>query len=245
MRLPLNSVRRRARGARDAAYRVLYRGAGRLCLLCNRASRRFRPFGKPPRADAMCIYCESLERHRLLWLFLQRSTDLFAGRPRTMLHFAPERSLEPRLRGLIGPGYLTADLYAGGVDLKLDIVRLPQPDETFDVIYCSHVFEHIPDDRAAMRELRRVLKRDGWAILLVPVTVERTVEDPSVTDPAERLRRFGQEDHVRSYGPDYADRLREAGFTVKVITPADIATPEEIVRYGLTPASGEIYYCTR
>lgn len=119
------------------------------------------------------------------------------------------------------------------------------PDESFDVILCSHVLEHVQDDRKAMREFHRVLKPDGWAILLVPITADKTFEDPSIVDPQARLAAFGQEDHVRRYGPDYIDRLREAGFTVEVTRPADLVAPDGIVRMGLTAAAGEIYYCTK
>ncbi|MBX0330763.1 methyltransferase domain-containing protein [Oscillochloris sp. ZM17-4] len=149
------------------------------------------------------------------------------------------------MRAAIGPGYITADLFDPHVDVRLDITRLPQSDQSIDIIYCSHVLEHVPDDRKAMRELYRILKREGWAILLVPITVGQTIEDPTITDPAERLRLFGQDDHVRRYGPDYVDRLREVGFIVDVITPANLSSPEEIVRAGLSPESGEIYYCRR
>ncbi|MDP9159525.1 MAG: methyltransferase domain-containing protein [Acidobacteriota bacterium] len=129
------------------------------------------------------------------------------------------------------------------VDVKMDISQIGYPDNTFDIIYCSHVLEHVPDDRKAMAELRRVLKPDGWAIILVPITGECTDEDPRCVHPEERLRRFGQEDHVRCYGLDYIDRLRSAGFSVTCIVPRDFLSPGEIQRMGITEAAGEIYYC--
>jgi predicted SAM-dependent methyltransferase len=113
------------------------------------------------------------------------------------------------------------------------------------VVYCSHVLEHVPDDRKALREFHRVLKRDGWAIILVPITVSRTIEDPHETDPKERLRRFGQDDHVRRYGPDFLDRLRAAGFKVKVVRVADVVSEADMNQIALTPATGDIYYCTK
>jgi ubiquinone/menaquinone biosynthesis C-methylase UbiE len=128
---------------------------------------------------------------------------------------------------------------------RMDITRIQYPEESFDVIYCSHVLEHVPDDRIAMREFRRVLRKDGWAVLLVPITVEKTFEDPTITDPTERLRLFGQEDCVRRYGPDYVERLREAGFDVFVTRVLDVFSEEEATRMGLTPAAGEIYLCRR
>jgi len=127
----------------------------------------------------------------------------------------------------------------------MDITDIQYPDKTFDVIYCSHVLEHITDDKGAIREFYRVLKSDGWAILLVPITADKTFEDPSVTDQAERLKLFGQEDHVRRYGPDYVERLEEAGFNVKVTYPSDLLQIEDITRMGITNAAGAIYYCTK
>jgi SAM-dependent methyltransferase len=162
-----------------------------------------------------------------------------------MLHVAPEPCIEVRLRRRLGAGYLTADLMNTGAMVKMDIMDIQYPDESFDVIYCSHVLEHVPDDRKAMREFRRVLKRGGWAILLVPINAGKTYEDPSITEPAERLRVFGQEDHVRNYGPDYVDRLREAGFAVTETRVPDLVSPEDAQLMGLTQAAGEIYSCRR
>jgi len=192
----------------------------------------------------MCVRCGALERHRFVWRYLEARTDLFDGRPKRVLHVAPERCLEPRLRSRLGQGYTTADLLDPRAMVRMDITDIHYPDGSFDVIYCSHVLEHVPDDRRALREFRRVLKPDGWAILLVPITAVRTVEDASIVDPADRSRIFGQADHVRRYGPDYVERLREAGFMVRVDQVAD-CLGDDAVRLGLTPASGEIYYCTK
>jgi predicted SAM-dependent methyltransferase len=127
----------------------------------------------------------------------------------------------------------------------MDITEIPYEDQTFDVIYCSHVLEHVPDDRRAMREFFRVLRDDGWAVLLVPVEGAVTVEDPSVTAPEERRRLYGQEDHVRMYGLDYAGRLREAGFQVQVTGVCDLVDRPTATEMGLTAASGDIYFCTK
>ena len=234
------------RATRDAVYRVLYRGTGRLCPVCETASRRFRPFGvEEKRPDAQCVHCGALERHRFLWLFFQKKTDLFEAPGKSMLHVAPERCFEHRLRARLGAGYLTADLENPEADVQMDITNITYPDASFDVVYCSHVLEHVPDDRKALREFHRVLKRDGWAIILVPITVSRTIEDPTETDPKERLRRFGQDDHVRRYGPDFLDRLRAAGFTVQVVRVADVVPAADMNQIALTPATGDIYYCTK
>jgi SAM-dependent methyltransferase len=168
-----------------------------------------------------------------------------ANPPRSALHIAPEQILEQKLRPLIGKGYITADLMQAYVDVKMDITDINSPDAYFDFIYCSHVLEHVPDDLKAMREFRRVLADGGIAILLVPITAEKTIEDLSVQDPKERRRLFGQEDHVRKYGPDYVFRLENAGFNVEVLEPEDFLDAREIERMGITPAAGVIYVCRK
>jgi SAM-dependent methyltransferase len=231
---------------KDSVTAIPYYGSGRFCPVCGRSSRRFRPFGVVPREDAQCAHCGSLERHRLLWLYVQTRTDLFDGRPKKVLHVAPEPCLKPRLRRRLGDGYTTADLFDPTAMVRMDIMDIHYPDQHFDVIYCSHVLEHVEDDRKAMREFHRVLRSDGWAILLVPITARETFEDPSITTPEERLKTFGQEDHVRRYGPDYADRLRDAGFRVEVTRAADLVPGDEMLRMRLTTATtGEIYFCTK
>lgn len=224
---------------------IPYIGTGRYCPVCNRSSRKFAAAGADQREDAKCMHCGALERHRLTWLYFMRETDLFKRQRINMLHVAHEQALEKLLKRCIGTTYLTADLDKPDAMVQMDVTHIQYPDESFDVIYCSHVLEHISDDKAAMSEFLRVLKRDGWAILLVPITADRTFEDPSVTDPSERERLFGQADHVRCYGRDYADRLRDVGFKVKVVSPSDFLTRVDISRMGITPAAGEIYFCTK
>jgi SAM-dependent methyltransferase len=185
-----------------------------------------------------------MDRHRLVWLFFQRRTNLFDKQPKRMLHVAPEPAIESSLRNLSHLDYVTADLLESGVMVRMDITNIQYPDESFDVIYCSHVLEHVPDDRKAMREFHRVLRESGWAVFMVPVTVAETIEDPTCSDPAERERRFGQHDHVRRYGADFVDRLRGAGFTVDVIRPADISSRDEHRRYTL-PERESIYFCRK
>lgn len=229
---------------------LFYAGFARFCPVCERSSRRFLPAGAHGRADAYCPHCGSLERHRLLWRFLTDrklldSPSFAAGSGSQLLHIAPEPCLEPRFRRNLGDNYLTADLFASGVMVQLDVADIPYPDHTFAAVYCSHVLEHVSDDRQALREFFRVLRPGGWAILLVPITAPRTIEDPSVIDPAERLRLFGQEDHVRRYGPDYLERLTQAGFHVEKLDPADVAPPEVRRRLALTDAAGSIWFCRK
>jgi SAM-dependent methyltransferase len=217
------------------------------CPICDHRARRFLPFGGGTikRPNAQCSKCGALERHRTVWLYMVNETDLFsATRRRRMLHVAPEPVLERRLRSAPLIDYVSADLEPGAADEVMDITDIQHPDDTFDVIYCSHVLEHIPDDARAMRELRRILRPGGWAILQVPILLERTDEDPSITDPEERLRRFAQRDHVRAYGPDYADRLRAAGFEVRQDRYAERVGPELSHRYGLQ-AGEVVHFCTK
>jgi hypothetical protein len=223
--------------------RLVYYGNARVCPICDSRVRRFLAFGVERRPDARCPVCGSLERHRMAWPFLRQRTDLFEPRPRRLLHIAPEPVLEAKLRRLAHLDYLSADLSDPRAMVRMDITDIQFPDGSFDVIFCSHVLEHVPDDRAAMREIRRVLKADGWAIIQVPVIDGPTYEDLSITDPAERERLFGQSDHVRNYGNDFPDRLKASGFRVEVIRAADFMTPEDLVRHAV-PAGETIHYCT-
>lgn len=225
--------------------RIAYSGNKRYCPICKGNFRGFQDAGVSPRPNAKCPGCGALERHRLVWRYLEDRTDIFQRREMRMLHVAAEPCLASRLRHVVGAGYLTADLIQPA-DIKMDITDIQFPDDSFDIVYCSHVLEHVPDDRKAMREFHRVLKPTGFALLLVPITVEQTVEDPSVTDPQERLRLFGQDDHVRRYGRDYIDRLREAGFSVEMIRADDFLTTDEIERTAVGGSTaGEVFHCTK
>jgi SAM-dependent methyltransferase len=170
-----------------------------------------------------------VERHRLLTLLVQSDPFLVSGR---VLHFAPEAALGPLVRDRAAE-YVTTDLTAES-DVTADITDLPFPDDRWDAIVCSHVLEHVPDDLGAMRQLRRVLAPGGHAIVIVPrVSGGVTDEDPSVSDPAERIRRFGQIDHVRMYGDDLEDRLRAAGFSELRDVGAETFSAEDAQRYRL------------
>ncbi|NNE03526.1 MAG: class I SAM-dependent methyltransferase [Eudoraea sp.] len=202
--------------------------------------RRFLPYGyEKPRENVLSPSTLSLERHRLLWLYLKNETKFFS-KPYTVLHFAPEQAFYKRFRKLINLNYTTTDLNSPLADVKADICNLPFKDNSFDVILCNHVLEHIPDDRKAMSELFRILKPGGWGIFQIPQDLTRanTFEDNSITDKKERARVFGQYDHVRIYGRDYFDKLRSVGFQVTEIDLSQKLTDEEIHRYRL--AKGEI-----
>ena len=179
---------------------LFYRGRGAECPVCGAKYRKFLPYGYVhARANALCPKCLSLERHRLLWLYLTRETDLLKCYPRT-LHIAPEvcimRHLKPHFAGHPGQ-YVTADLESPLADLHFDVQQIPLADDSVDVILCNHLLEHVADDRKALCELYRILKPGGWGILLSPVEAdyEQTFEDDTITDPDERTRIFGQYDH--------------------------------------------------
>lgn len=215
-----------------------YRGNRYTCPLCGKRYRKMLPYGYvTSRENALCPHCLSLERHRLLWLYLERETTLFESLPQ-LLHIAPEvclmRHLKPHYKSS-PERYQTADLESPLADLHFDIQQIPLADESFDVVICNHLMEHVEDDLRAMRELHRILKKGGWGVLLSPVDLQRatTFEDDSITDPKERTRIFGQYDHRRLYGNDFSDRLREAGFEVEDLDYAARLTPEERTRYAL------------
>lgn len=238
-------IKNRIRTLRGFIYYIIYLGKGRYCPVCGKQFRKFGRSGVDQRNNVKCLKCGSLERHRLVWLYFTKMTDLFDGKPKKVLHIAPEFCFEKRLKEKIATGYITADFNDPGAMIKMDITDINYPDESFDVIYCSHVLEHVVDDISAIREFYRVLKKSGWAVILVPITGERTFEDFSIIDPDERLKVFGQDDHVRIYGRDFVDRLKKWGFKVKVIAPSDFLNNDEVLQMGISAGSGEIYYCTK
>jgi SAM-dependent methyltransferase len=224
---------------------ALYGGWGAECPCCG---GRFRRFAEEAAAGRLsCPRCESRQRHRLLCLHLGR--DVFAGgRTVRVLHFAPERSVRSFVERQRPASYLSVDLEAPDADLHADITALPLPDQSYDLVLCSHVLEHVPDDAAAMREMRRVLTAGGVAVIQSPVDASRheTFEDPSIDDPAVRKQLFSQEDHVRVYGRNIHERLMAAGFEAKLLA-ADSFGPEEVRRYGLGGGllPNDLYLCSR
>ncbi len=220
--------------------RWLFRGERAYCPLCKSSLRGFLRLHR--RYHRYCPVCGSLQRQRLVWLLLE-GQGLLAGLAggKRMLHFAPEACLEAQFRRIPGLDYLSADLYSPKAMQKMDITNIPLPDDSFDFIYCSHVLEHVADDRQALSELWRVLRPGGQALLLVPLGGEITDEDPTITDPLARERRFGQFDHLRSYGLDFTARMQAAGFTVHLLHGDALGlSPADRTRLGLE--SGEILF---
>ena len=215
------------------------RGSNYTDPIDGKSFRKFLPYGYgTQRPNVLSPSTLSLERHRLLWLYLKEETDFFTSKKK-VLHMAPEQCFLKRFKKL-GHDYVTADLYSPIADVKADITALPFEDNSFDVIFCNHVLEHIPDDIKAMQELYRVLKKGGMGIFQIPQDLNRetTFEDDSITDPKERAKIFGQYDHVRVYGRDYFDKLRSIGFTVEEIDYTQKISPELVDTYRL--AQGEV-----
>ncbi|WP_299441685.1 class I SAM-dependent methyltransferase [uncultured Aquimarina sp.] len=201
---------------------------------------KFLPYGYGNQRDnVLSPSTLSLERHRLLWLYLQNETDFFSDKAK-VLHFAPEQAFYKRFKNLKNLEYTTTDLNSPLADVKADICNLPFGTNEYDIIFCNHVLEHIPNDTKAMQELLRVLKPGGMAILQIPQDLSRatTFEDNSISDPKERAKIFGQYDHVRVYGRDYFDKLRSIGFQVHEVDYTNDLSKEEVTRYCLAP--GEI-----
>ena len=224
------------------AYKVLRPLHTRQCPCCGWHGFAFDPFGQLSwrRDDAMCPWCKSLERHRLVYLLLK--DDLARGGFRT-LHVAPELSLQKWLQS-VSADYLSIDTN-GRAMAVMDLTALDLPDNSRTLVWCSHVLEHVPDDRKAMAEMFRVLAPGGLAVIQVPVDVPKTEEDPALTDPAERLRRFKQEDHVRLYGMDVVDRLKGAGFEVQVRRPQDFSR-DVVKRHSLSfRPTNEVFVCRK
>lgn len=242
--MPHYRAPRRRHSLIESAARALLFGSRRYCAVCGSTVRAFRPYGHARRQEAQCPVCGSVERHRLIWEFFERQSDLFDERPKRLLHVAPEPALERRLRGLPSIEYVSADAQDGQADLRIDLTDTELPSESYDVILCSHVLEHIQEDRKAMREMARLLKPNGWACILVPLSAPQTFDDPSVTDPAERTRLFGQWDHVRAYGPDIAERLTGEGFDVQTLAAEDIVADAE-ERERTQVKEEHLYYCRK
>jgi len=213
------------------------------CPVCSGSFRKFLPYGRiNARPNALCPNCQSLERHRLIWLYLKGATDFFK-KSQDVLHIAPEACFMKPFELTHGDKYITADIESPLAKVKMDIHAIPFKAGTFDVVLCNHVLEHVRDDIAAISEISRVLRPGGLAILQVPFfkpVPDVTFEDNAVTDKRQRERLFGQDDHVRKYGLDYPDRIRRGGLEPLEIHFVDELPAETRERFGLV--KGEVLY---
>ncbi len=197
---------------------LLYKGNNVECPVCERSFRKFLSYGSDVahRENVLCPYDLTLERHRMMWLYLKEHSNFFTAENLKVLHIAPEQCFHKRFKTQKNLDYLTADLVSPIADMHFDLHSIPLEDNQFEVIFCNHVMEHVDDAIQCMSELYRVMKPGGWGILQVPQDLSRdvTYEDASITSPEEREKHFWQKDHVRLFGKDYPDWLRKGGFTV-------------------------------
>ncbi|TAD92373.1 MAG: methyltransferase domain-containing protein [Bacteroidetes bacterium] len=228
-----------------------YEGDRVFCPICRSKYDHFADFGLVVRHNARCLNCGSLERHRLLYSYLQNKKNIFnEGEKKRMLHFAPEEFFLKAFANNPSIEYVSGDLFPELYNLngtynvtKIDITNIPFSDESFDVVLCNHVLEHIPDDALAMLELYRVMRTGGWGVFQVPIdySLVNTYEDFSITEPKAREKAFGQIDHVRLYGQDYKTRLAKAGFSVTEDDYVTQMSSAEQYRLGVMPHE-LIYY---
>jgi SAM-dependent methyltransferase len=232
---------------------IAHRGNNVLCPICGCNFDKFGEIKSSKRKNVRCYCCGAFERHRLLWKYFQSKTNLFDATNKHLLHFAPEEvfydifSIMKQIQYV--PCDLTPDKYYHLEEIKVvkvDITNIPFDDSTFDVVICLHVLEHIPNDRLAMSELYRVMKKGAWAVLQVPIDYNRktTYEDFTVVTPEERTKAFGQYDHVRWYGKDYPDRLKSVGFDVIEDNFVKTFSDSDRYKYGFSP-SELIYFCRK
>lgn len=231
--------RAKLRAIYQKAMLPLYLGSTYYCPCCHTGLRKLLPFYGTE--NTRCPNCNSIARYRLYWLYLKRKTDLFHSR-RKILHFAPEAALSRNLKKMPNLNYITADLLASFIDnmcvkpdVIMDVCNIKFPSNTFDVVLCNHLLEHVPDDRKAMCEVYRVLKPDGWALMQVPINEElsETHEDPAIVSKSDRAHHYGNPDHLRLYGKDYKSKLESVGFKVKTKNYIYELDPQEIDKYQL------------
>lgn len=257
---PVQYVKRRLKALVPEAHRTradmlysllvspLYAGNRYYCPVCRGRFRTFLPHWNEIQG-LRCPRCRAQERHRLLALYLRRAKWLRRRRVR-LLHVAPEPLIQRWLRAQPAIAYYSGDLVSSYADLHFDLCDMPFREGFFDVVICNHVLEHIPDDRAAMAEIFRVLRPGGRAILMVPLSGRpQTYENWAITAPQDRIVHFGQHDHVRWYGWDYRQRLQEAGFRVqfddfaRCLSPRDrqrmVIDPQEVIPVARKPAPSE------
>lgn len=226
---------------------LLYKGNKVECPVCERSFRKFLSYGSrvAQRDNVLCPYDLTLERHRLMWLYLKNKTDFFTKPNLKVMHIAPEQCFHKGFKNQKNLDYTTGDLVSPIADLHFDLHEIPLEDNQYEVIFCNHVMEHVEDDLKCMQELYRIMKPGGWGIMQVPIDSSRdtTYEDPTITSPEEREKHFWQYDHVRLYGTNYPNRLEEAGFKVESFDFRNELTPEQYERYRL--GKNELLYIVR
>ena len=198
---------------------MLYRGNKVECPVCERKFSKFLSYGSnvAHRENVLCPYDLTLERHRLMWLYLKNESNFFSAAKLEVLHIAPEQCFYGKFKAQKNLNYLTGDLESPIADLHFDLHAIPLENDRFDVVFCNHVMEHVDDPIQCMKELFRVMKPGAWAIMQVPQDMSRqtTYENPTITTPEDREKHFWQKDHVRLFGRDYPQWLEKAGFELE------------------------------
>jgi predicted SAM-dependent methyltransferase len=223
---------------------LFYKGNNVECPVCEKSFRKFLSYGSDVahRENILCPYDLTLERHRVMWLYLKNKSDFFTQPNLKVMHIAPEQCFYPKFKKQKNLDYTTGDLVSPLADLHFDLHHIPLEDNQYDVVFCNHVMEHVKDDLQCMKELYRIMKPGGWGIMQVPIDSTRTetYEDWSITDPKEREKHFWQYDHVRLYGLNYPKRLEEAGFRVEIVDFSKELPQEKFERYRI-PKSELLY----
>lgn len=226
---------------------IVLKGDNVECPVCEKKFKRFLAYGygEQNRPNVLCPNDFTLERHRLMWLYLKEFSNFFTAEKLEVMHVAPEQCFLNDFKKQKNLNYVTSDLESPIADMHFDLHEIPLEDNKYDVIFCNHVMEHVDDYHQCMKELYRIMKPGGWGIMQVPVDYSReeTYEDPSITDPKEREKHFWQYDHVRLFGKDYPKKLEAAGFEVESWDYKANIKPEVYERYRLDPV--EILYVIR
>ena len=221
---------------------LLYKGNNVECPVCGKSYSKFLSYGTYNRDNVLCPGDLTLERHRLMWLYLKDFSTFFTAEKLNVLHIAPEQCFHKKFQQQKNLNYLTADLISPIADMHFDLHSIPLEDNRFDVVFCNHVMEHVDDPLQCMKELYRVMKPGGWAIMQVPQDFNRTetFEDKNIITPEDREKYYWQKDHVRLFGTDYPNWLEKAGFRVEVFDKESKIGSEKIQRYRLMES--EILY---
>lgn len=221
--------------------KFLFHGEQFFCPMCGSHLRKFIPLYRP--YHRWCPVCQSLARHRFVWHYFQQGLLPQRGTNLRVLHVAPEKAIQNLFQSLPGIQYLSGDLFNKSAMVKMDICDIHYPDDSFDIIFCSHVLEHVSDDRQALSEFKRVLSSQGQLMLMVPIIGDKTIEDPSIIDPVDRERVFGQLDHVRAYGSDFPEIVRSQGFEVQTYQPKDFLNSDETKKQAIDPTD-RLFICS-
>jgi len=224
---------------------IIYSGNKFTDPIDGRNYRKFLPYGYAGRIrkNAMGPGTNSLERHRLIYLYLKTETNFFSEKIK-LLHIAPEQCFYFKFKKLHNLDVTFADIESPLADLHFDLHEIPINNNEYDVVFCNHVLEHVDNDITCLKEIYRVMKKGGWGIFQVPFVsgIKKTREDPSIKDPIERERLFLQYDHVRLYGEDYQERLESIGFRVKCTILGQKLPEEEVLRFAI-PKNEPLYIC--